>query len=127
MKGAYAERSTGQMKLPLILLSATILSTLAVLAVLLVQVGQGFCDLVATLHAAIVAGEAVWDAIKEFAGNVTDSMIEDLPENAQVAARAVLETAKRIADFAFEWLIEPLLGPFKRAVEELSGTCLALT
>ncbi len=115
------------MRLILILLGAAILAVLAVVVVLLAQVGQGFCDLVATLHAAIVAGEAVWDAIKDFAGSVTDSMIDDLPESTQVAARAVLETAKRIADFAFVWLIEPLLGPFKTAAGELNGTCMTLT
>ena len=115
------------MRLLLILLGAATLAVLIVVAILLVQVGQGFCDLVGTLHAAIVAGEAMWDAIKDFAGSVTDSMIDDLPENTQVAARAVLETAKRIADFAFEWLIEPLLGPFKTAVEELNGVCMTLT
>ena len=75
----------------------------------------------------MVAGEVVWEAIKTFAAGVTDSMIDNLPDNTQVAARAVLETAKRIADLAFEWLIEPLLGPFKAAVEELNGTCKALT
>ena len=115
------------MRLFLIILGAAILAVLIVVAILLAQVGPGFCELVATLHAALIAGQAIWDAIKDFAGSVTDSMIDALPENTQVAARAVLETAKRIADFAFARLIEPLLGPFKAAVEEIDGVCMTLS
>ena len=115
------------MRVLLVILGVAGLAVLAAVAFFLAMVGPGFCDLVATLHLAIVAGEAVWDAIKDFAGSVTDSMIDDLPEDTQVAARAVLEAAKRIAAFAFERLIEPLLGPFKTAVQELNGVCTRLT
>ena len=96
---------------------------LVAIALGLQVVGPTFCDLVGILYTALVAGEAVWDAIKDFATGVTDSMIADLPEDTQTAARAVLSTAKQIAGFAFERLIQPLLRPFVEAVKALNGVC----
>ena len=112
------------MKVVLYILGAAALAILAVVVlVALLLSTTGFCDLVATLHAALVGGEAVWEAIKDFAGRVTESMIGELPDNVQAAARAAVETAERIASLALEILVEPLLGPFKTAVEQLNNTC----
>ena len=115
------------MKIVLYIVGTTALVVLA--AVVLIQLllsATGFCDLVATLHASLSGGEAVWEAIKNFAGSVTDSMIAELPEDTRVPARAVLETAKMIASLAIESLVEPLLGPFKTAVEGLNRACQSM-
>ncbi len=114
------------MKIVALIILALAVVVAAAVGFVLLTIGPNFCDLVAILHAALIAGEAVWDAIKEFAAGVTDSMIADLPEDTQTPARAVLQTAKQIANFAIASLIEPLLGPFRTAVEGINAVCVRL-
>ena len=115
------------MKIAILTLGASVSIVVAIVVlVLLVLSATSFCDLVATLNTSIVAGEAVWDAVKDFAASVTDAMIDELPEDMQVAASTVLEAAKAIGSLALEILVEPLLGPFKTAVEQLNTACVRM-
>ena len=115
------------MKILLILFGVALLIGLAVAGFFVFFVGPSFCDLVSTLNAALVVGEAVWDAIKEFVGGVTDSMIDALPVDAQTPARALVELAKTIANLAFERLLAPFLTPITAAVGKMSAVCAPLS
>ena len=58
--------------------------------ILILPAALGFCDLIVVLAAAIEVGENIVEAVREFLDKDPASLVGDLPDDAQGAARAVI-------------------------------------
>ena len=115
-----------------------VLALLGVVGILAVLVWGGrlilspvsFCDLVAILDAAITAGDAVLDAIRDFLDANPADLVDGLPEDAQAPARVVISAAQAAVRGsgigALAGITSALLEPVATAVRAMTVVCNAL-
>ena len=89
-----------------------------------------FCDLVAILDAAITAGDAVLDAIRDFLDANPAELVDGLPDHAQDPARVLLSAAQAAVRGsgigALAGILSALLEPVAAAVRAMTVVCNAL-
>lgn len=87
----------------------------------------GFCDLIVVLAAAVEVGENIIEAVREFLDADPASLVGDLPDDAQGAARAVIEAAQaiiRVAGSVLGFVLPTgVLGVFTDAVKGMATVC----
>ena len=95
--------------------------------VLFLPSALGFCDLIVVLAAAIEVGENVVEAVKEFLDADPASLVGDLPDNAQGAARAVIvatQAVVRVAGSLLGFVLPTgVLGALTDAVKGMATVC----
>ena len=98
--------------------------------VLFLPSALGFCDQIAVLAAAIEVGENVVEAVKEFLEADPASLVRDLPDDAQGAARAVIAAAQaviRVAGSVLGFVLPSgVLGALTDAVKGMATVCETL-
>ena len=98
--------------------------------VLFLPSALGFCDLIVVLAAAIEVGENVVEAVKEFLDADPASLVGDLPDNAQGAARAVIvatQAVVRVAGSLLGFVLPTgVLGALTDAVKGIATVCETL-
>lgn len=124
----YSMSKTGLIVLALV----GVVGILAVLvwAGLLILSPVSFCDLVAILDAALTAGEAVLDAIRDFLDANPAELVDGLPEDAQGPARVLISVAQAAVRGsgigALAGITSALLEPVATAVRAMTVVCNAL-
>ena len=68
--------------------------------ILILPAALGFCDLIVVLAAAIEVGENIVEAVREFLDKDPASLVGDLPDDAQGAARAVIVASQAVVRIA---------------------------
>ena len=98
--------------------------------VLFLPSALGFCDLLVVLAAAIEVGENVVEAVKEFLDADPASLVGDLPDDAQGAARAVITASQavvRVAGSVLGFVLPTgVLGALTDAVKGMATVCETL-
>ena len=98
--------------------------------ILILPAALGFCDLIVVLAAAIEVGENVIEAVNEFLDKDPASLVGDLPNDAQGAARAVITAAQavvRVAGSVLGFVLPSgVLGALTDAVKGMATVCETL-
>lgn len=90
----------------------------------------GYCDLIVVLAAAVEAGENIIEAVREFLDADPASLVGDLPDDAQGAARAAIAAAQaviRVAGSVLGFVLPTgVLGALTEAVKGMAAVCETL-
>lgn len=97
---------------------------------LLILSPVSFCDLVATLDAALTVGDTVLDAIRDFLDANPAELVDGLPEDAQAPARVLISAAQAAVRGsgigALAGITSALLEPVATAVRAMTVVCNTL-